>query len=59
MANEGSIDDADRCGGCPTDAGECPAVTAARSGCRVVFCEQDNTDGWLASSVVVDLVEMR
>jgi hypothetical protein len=59
MPEERPIDDADLRGGCPIDARECPAVTTARSGSRVVFCEQDNVDGWLASSVVVDLAEMR
>ncbi len=59
MSDERTIDVPERCGECPFETGECPAVTTARSGSRVVFCEQDNTDGWLASSVVVDLVSMR
>jgi hypothetical protein len=37
----------------------CPTVRVSTTGSRVVFCEQGNTDGWIASDVALELREMR
>ena len=58
MSEERSVD-VPECGGCPIDTGECPTVLVSNTGSRVVFCERGNTEGWLASDVVFDIIEMR
>lgn len=59
MSEERSVDVPERCGKCPIDSGECPAVVVSNTGSRVVFCERENTDGWIASDAVIEIAEMR
>ncbi|WP_331234006.1 hypothetical protein [Natronorarus salvus] len=59
MSEELTVDAPERCTDCPIDTSDCPAVMVAWTGSRAVLCEQDNVDGWLASTVVVDLNAMR
>jgi hypothetical protein len=57
MTENRPVDTSD--GNCPTALETCPTVRVSTTGSRVVFCEQGNTDGWIASDVALELREMR